>query len=150
MTQKFKYYVTLAYLDTSEDDVKFEYIENQAYNAKDAVALAKSYMSQFGNVQGLTVIEVSREQKVRDNMRIYIPCYTCSEWTIVTLESSECNLYKRHCEGYTIFAYNNAIAYNGDNIFNNIQGAYGYINKDYSEANKHKIDVNNIKWKNRK
>lgn len=46
MTQKFKYYVTLAY---------------QAYNAKDAVALAKSYMSQFGNVQGLTVIEVSRE-----------------------------------------------------------------------------------------
>lgn len=65
MTQKFKYYVTLAYLDTSEDDVKFEYIENQAYNAKDAVALAKSYMSQFGNVQGLTVIEVSRKQKVR-------------------------------------------------------------------------------------
>lgn len=58
---KFKYYVTLAYLDTSEDDVKFEYIENQAYNAKDAVALAKSYMSQFGNVQGLTVIEVSRK-----------------------------------------------------------------------------------------
>ena len=41
MTQKFKYYVTLAYLDTSEDDVKFEYIENQAYNAKDDVALAK-------------------------------------------------------------------------------------------------------------
>lgn len=65
MTQKFKYYVTLAYLDASEDDIKFEYIENQAYNAKDAVALAKSYMSQFGNVQGLTVIEVSREQKVR-------------------------------------------------------------------------------------
>lgn len=57
MTQKFKYYVTLAYLDTSEDDVKFEYIENQAYNAKDA----KSYMTQFGNVQGLTVIEVSRD-----------------------------------------------------------------------------------------
>lgn len=25
-----------------------------------------------------------------------------------------------------------------------------HINKDYSEANKHKIDVNNIKWKNRK
>lgn len=83
-------------------------------------------------------------------MRIYIPCYTGSKWTVVTVESSECNLYKRHCEGYTIFAYNNAIAYNGDNIFNNIQGAYGYINKDYSEANKHKIDVNNIKWKNRK
>lgn len=83
-------------------------------------------------------------------MIIYIPCYTGSKWTIVTVESSECNLYKRHCEGYTIFANNNAIAYNGDNIFNNIQGAYCYINKDYGGANKQKIDVNNIKWKNRK
>lgn len=63
MTQKFKYYVTLAYLDTSEDDVKFEYIENQAYNAKDAVALAKSYMSQFGNVQGLTMDVLTTKQK---------------------------------------------------------------------------------------
>ena len=44
------------------------------------------------------------------------------------------------------FKYYVTLAYNGDNI----QGAYGYINKDYSEANKHKIDVNNIKWKNRK
>ena len=66
------------------------------------------------------------------------------------LESLECNLYKRNREGYTIFAYNNTIAYNGDNIFNDILGAYAYINKEYGRANKYKIDVNNIKWKNRK
>ena len=83
-------------------------------------------------------------------MRIYIPVYTGTQWTVVSVESLECNLYKRHSEGHTIFAYNNAIAYNGDNIFTNIQGAYAYISKDYGEANKHKIDVNNIKWKNRK
>ena len=83
-------------------------------------------------------------------MIVYIPCYTAREWTIVKLESLECNLYKRHCEGYIIFAYNNAISYNGDNLFNDISGAYAYINKEYGRANKYKIDVNNIKWKNGK
>lgn len=63
-------------------------------------------------------------------MVVYIPYYTGNKWAVETLESLECNLYKRHREGYTIFAYNNAIAYNGDNI----KGAYAYINK----------------WKNRK
>ena len=83
-------------------------------------------------------------------MVVYIPYYTGSKWAVETLESLECNLYKRHRGGYTIFAYNNAIAYNGDNIYNDIMGAYAYINKDYGRANKYKIDVNNIKWKNRK
>ena len=82
-------------------------------------------------------------------MRIYISYYTGNEWTMVTVESLECNLYKRHRGGYTIFAYNNAIAYNGDNIYNDILGAYAYINKDYGKANKYKIDVNRIKWKNK-
>ena len=89
-------------------------------------------------------------KKVGSSMKIYIPYYENREWHIATLDSLECNLYKRHGEGYTIFAYNNATAYNGDNIFNDILGAYAYINKEYGRANKYKIDANNIKWKNRK
>lgn len=57
MAHKYKYCVMFAYLCTSENKVKFEYVEN--------IALAKSYMSQFCDVQGLTVIEVTREYEVR-------------------------------------------------------------------------------------
>lgn len=80
-------------------------------------------------------------------MKIYIPCYTGSKYEAVTLESLECNVYLHHDGDYTIFAYNNSKAYNGNNIYNDIQGVYDYINKDYGKANKHKIDVNTIEWK---
>jgi hypothetical protein len=55
-----------AYLCTSENEVKFEYVENIACNKKEAISKAKSYMSQFGDVQGLTVIEVTREYEGRN------------------------------------------------------------------------------------
>lgn len=32
-------------------------------------------------------------------MVVYIPYYTGSKWAVETLESLECNLYKRHSEG---------------------------------------------------
>lgn len=65
MAHKYKYCVMFAYLCTTENKVKFEYVENIACNKKEAIALAKSYMSQFCDVQGLTVIEVTREYEVR-------------------------------------------------------------------------------------
>ena len=66
MAHKYKYCVMFAYLCTSENEVKFEYVENIACNKTKAIAMAKSYMSQFGDVQGLTVIEVTREYEVRN------------------------------------------------------------------------------------
>lgn len=66
MAHKYKYIVMFAYLCTSENEVKFEYVENIACNKTEAIAMAKSYLSQFGDVQGLTVIEVTREDKVRN------------------------------------------------------------------------------------
>lgn len=66
MAHKYKYYVMFAYLCTTENKVKFEYVENIACNKKEAIALAKSYMSQFCDVQGLTVIEVTREKDLGD------------------------------------------------------------------------------------
>ena len=50
----------------------------------------------------------------------------------------------------TIFAYNNAGAYNGDNVYSNEQGAIAYQNKNYGNANVYKLEVESIEWKNRK
>ena len=50
-------------------------------------------------------------------MKIYIPYYENRSWHTATLNSLECNLYKHKDGGYTIFAYNNAVAYNGDNVY---------------------------------
>ena len=50
-------------------------------------------------------------------MKIYIPYYENRSWHTATLNSLECNLYKHKGGGYTIFAYNNAVAYNGDNVY---------------------------------
>ena len=63
-------------------------------------------------------------------MKIYIPFYENRSWHTATLNSLECNLYKHKGGGYTIFAYNNAVAYNGDNVY--------------------KVEVEKIEWKNRK
>lgn len=52
MAHKYKYCVMFAYLCTSENKVKFEYVENIACNKKEAMAL--------------TVIEVTREYEVRE------------------------------------------------------------------------------------
>lgn len=67
-----------------------------------------------------------------------------------TLNSLECNLYKHKGGGYTIFAYNNAIAYNGDNVYSDDLGAIAYQCKNYGNANVYKVDVEKIEWKNRK
>nr|DAE85632.1 MAG TPA: hypothetical protein [Caudoviricetes sp.] len=66
MAHKYKYCVMFAYLCTSVNEVKFEYVENIACNKAEAISSAKSYLSQFGDVQGLTVIEVTREYEVRE------------------------------------------------------------------------------------
>lgn len=54
------------------------------------------------------------------------------------------------CGGYTIFAYNNAVAFNGDNVYSNELGALAYQCKNYGNANVYKLDVETIGWKNRK
>ena len=56
-------------------------------------------------------------------MKIYIPYYENCSWHTATLNSLDCNLYKHKGGGYTIFAYNNAVAYNGNNIYSNELGA---------------------------
>lgn len=68
-------------------------------------------------------------------MKIYIPYYENCSWHTAILNSLECNLYKRKSGGYTIFAYNNTVAYQC---------------KNYGNANVYKLDVETIKWKNRK
>lgn len=50
----------------------------------------------------------------------------------------------------TIFAYNNAVAYNGDNVYSNELGAIAYQCKNYGNANVYKLEVESIEWKNRK
>lgn len=50
----------------------------------------------------------------------------------------------------TIFAYNNAVAFNGDNVYSNEPGALAYQCKNYGNANVYKLDVETIGWKNRK
>lgn len=52
--------------------------------------------------------------------------------------------------GYTILAYNNAVAYNGDNVYSNEIGSIEYQRKNYGNANVYKVEVENIEWKNRK
>lgn len=59
-------------------------------------------------------------------MKIYIPYYENRSWHTATLNSLECNLYKHKGGGYTIFAHNNAVAYNGDNVYSNELGAIPY------------------------
>lgn len=59
-------------------------------------------------------------------MKIYIPYYENCSWHTATLNSLECNLYKHKGGGYTIFAYNNAVAYNGDNVYSYELGAIAY------------------------
>ena len=82
-------------------------------------------------------------------MKIYIPYYEHCSWHTATLKSLECNLYTHKGGGYTIFAYNNAVAFNGDNVFSNELGALAYRGKNYGNANVYKLDVETIKWKNR-
>lgn len=57
---------------------------------------------------------------------------------------------KHKSGGYTIFAYNNAVAFNGDNVYSNELGALAYQCKNYGNANVYKLDVETIGWKNRK
>ena len=83
-------------------------------------------------------------------MKIYIPYYENREWHIATLDSLQCNLYKCKGAGYTIFAYNNAVAYNGNHVYSHKQGAIAYQCKNYGNANIYKVDVEKIEWKNRK
>lgn len=83
-------------------------------------------------------------------MKIYIPYYENCSWHTATLNSLECNLYKRKSGGYTIFAYNNVVAFNGNNVYSNELGALEYQCKNYGNANVYKLDVETIKWKNRK
>lgn len=83
-------------------------------------------------------------------MKIYIPYYENREWHIATLNSLQCNLYKHKGGGYTIFAYNNAVAYNGDHVYSHEQGAIAYQLKNYGNANVYKLEVEKIEWKNRK
>ena len=83
-------------------------------------------------------------------MKIYIPYYENRSWHIATLNSLECNLYKHKGGGHTIFAYNNAVAYNGDNVYSDESGAIAYQCKNYGNANIYKVDVEKIEWKNRK
>ena len=65
-------------------------------------------------------------------------------------KKEQCNLYKHKDGGYTIFAYNNAVAYNGDNVYGDELGAIAYQCKNYGNANVYKLDVEKIEWKNRK
>ena len=83
-------------------------------------------------------------------MKIYIPYYENRSWHTATLNSLECNLYKHKGGGYTIFAYNNAVAYNGDNVYSDESGAIAYQCKNYGNANVYKVEVEKIEWKNRK
>ena len=83
-------------------------------------------------------------------MKIYIPYYENCSWHTAILNSLECNLYKHKGGGYTIFAYNNAVAFNGDNVYSNELGALAYQCKNYGNANVYKLDVETIGWKNRK
>lgn len=78
-------------------------------------------------------------------MKIYIPYYEKCSWHTATLNSLECK-----GGGYTIFAYNNAVAYNGDNVYSNELGAIAYQCKNYGNANVYKLEVESIEWKNRK
>lgn len=82
-------------------------------------------------------------------MKIYIPYYENCNWHVAILNSLECNLYKHKGCGYTIFAYNNAVAFNGNNVYSNELGALAYQCKNYGNANVYKLDVETIKWKNR-
>ena len=83
-------------------------------------------------------------------MKIYIPYYEHCNWHVAILNSLECKLYKHKGGGYTIFAYNNAVALNGNNVYSNELGALAYQCKNYGNANVYKLDVETIKWKNRK
>ena len=74
-------------------------------------------------------------------MKIYIPYYENCSWHTATLNSLECNLYKHKGGGYTIFAYN---------VYSNELGALAYQCKNYGNANVYKLEVETIKWKNRK
>lgn len=84
-------------------------------------------------------------------MKIYFPYYENHTWHIATLNSLECTLYKHKLDnGYTIFAYNNAVAYNVDNVYSNELGVIAYQCKNYGNANVYKVEVESIEWKNRK
>jgi hypothetical protein len=80
-------------------------------------------------------------------MKIYIPYYENRSWHTATLNSLDCNLYKHKGGGYTIFAYNNAVAYNGDNVYNNELGSIAYQSKNYGNANIYKVDVEKLNGK---
>ena len=80
-------------------------------------------------------------------MKIYIPYYENRSWHTATLDSLECNLYKHKGGGYTIFAYNNAVAYNGDNVYSDELGAIAYQCKNYGNANIYKVDVEKLSGK---
>ena len=83
-------------------------------------------------------------------MKIYIPYYENRSWHTATLNSFDCNLYPHKGGGYTIFAYNSAVAHNGDTVYSNEQGSIEYQRRNYGNANIYKLEVESIEWKNRK